>query len=157
MKRLIIKMFLLLPFLCVAQSKKEIFKFDLKYVFHDINEGSCIKMIRLYHENLKTDSTFFYEDCKNKLYVHFTGLRAKASCHFVLIDSLNNQKIAGSFINGMTLLKDQNDAFTVSGTEAVVLRNYYEGIADGLWVYSNLNGAILKERVYRKECINRSN
>lgn len=62
---------------------------------------------------VKRDSSFLYYISEKKVNIQFKFKNYKGACDFTLIDSLNNIIIKGGFSNGLALLRDQNEAFTV--------------------------------------------
>lgn len=149
--KLLIALQLIVSLVGFAQKSKPLFRYDLKYFFKESMTSRCGLTIRVLNSDIKKDSSFSYPLSEKKILIKFKFKNSKGACNFVLTDSLNNTVIFGSFANGLALLCDQNEAFTIYGTEIVLLRKYYEGIADGTWVYSDLKGTIQKQITYKME------
>ncbi len=119
------------------------FKYDIKYCFTE-NIIPGIKEVDLWvpRKEIKRDSSYFYYNSNNKISIFFKINSYKGSSKLVLIDSLNNLKVTGQFIDGLTLLGEQGEAFNTEGDGIIVVQNYYRGIIDGEWLYYDLKGGV---------------
>jgi hypothetical protein len=147
----IILAFIMMCSIAVCQKNRTTFKYDLKFYFDE----SMISGNRLtawgFKDKTNKDSTFQYFNSEKKVSILFKVKNSKAACSFTLIDSLSNIIINGEFKEGLALLCDQIDFTDADGSAVVMLRKYYAGIPDGKWIYTDLNGAFLKNVVYKKK------
>jgi antitoxin component YwqK of YwqJK toxin-antitoxin module len=138
--------------ICQSQTKykpKTKFKYSLRYYFDSnmIKHNNYAFWIPTHEIN--TDSTYKSSDEKSKLTGYFKILDSKGACEFTLIDSLNNNKITGQFMNGLDLLSEQEAAFTPDGETLMMVTHHYKGIANGDWLYYDFKGTLLKKIKYK--------
>ena len=149
-RKLTFGLFIIFCLSCVGQTKKLILKHELHYSFFGTIIDTPVDA-NVYVSGVKPDSTFEIIRSQVGIRLKFKIKSNKGACDFEMLDSLKKRVIKGGFKDGISLLKDQRDAFNANGETVVTIEKFYKGIPDGKWTSYNLNGEVINSTSYNKK------